>query len=124
MPKVPQYTKEQLEKALEDVNRGLPVRAVAKKYSIPRATIHFKIKNPATKSNFGPLPFLATEKEKLLEEWIFDMGRRGFPRNAEDILDSVQTFLNEHPRETPFHENRPGKGWLKGFLKRHPRIAQ
>lgn len=110
MPKVPQYTKEQLEKALEDVNRGLPVRAVAKKYSIPRATIHFKIKNPATKSNFGPLPFLATEKEKLLEEWIFDMGRRGFPRNAEDILDSVQTFLNilERHHSTKIDQEKDG----------------
>lgn len=51
------------------------------------------------------------------------MGRRGFPRNAEDGLDFVQNFLNKNPRQTPFNDNRPGKGWLKSFLKRHPRIT-
>lgn len=67
---------------------------------------------------------MTREEEKQLEEWLCDMGKRGFPRNAEDILDSVQIFFNKNPRETPFSQNRPGKGWLKGFLKRHPRITK
>lgn len=124
MPKIPQYTKEQLDKALENVSQGISVRTAAQKYGIPRATLQFKLKHPDSKSEFGPEPYLTREEEKQLEEWLCDMGKRGFPRNAEDILDSVQNFLNKNPRETPFSENRPGKGWLKGFLKRHPRITK
>lgn len=38
----------------------------------------------------------------------------------DDVLDTVQKFLADNPRDTPFVTNRPGQGCLKAFLKRHP----
>lgn len=81
------------------------------------------MKNPSSKSEFGPDPYLNKEEEDQIENWVLELGRKGFPRTSENILDSVQYFLNKNPRNTPFKENRPGKGWLKAFLKRHPKIA-
>ncbi|GBP20461.1 Tigger transposable element-derived protein 6 [Eumeta japonica] len=51
------------------------------------------------------------------------MARKGFPRKSDDVLDTVQKFLSENPRVTPFLNNRPGQGWLKAFLKRHPSLV-
>ncbi|GBP43818.1 hypothetical protein EVAR_82250_1 [Eumeta japonica] len=51
------------------------------------------------------------------------MARKGFPRKSDDVLDTVQKFLSENPRVTPFLNNRLGQGWLKAFLKRHPSLV-
>lgn len=97
---------------------------MAKKYDIPRATLQFKLKNPSSKTEFGPTPYLTYEEEDSIKEWIIKMSRKGFPRKRDDVLDTVQKFLSDNPRKTPFVNNRPGRGWLKAFLKRHPSLSQ
>lgn len=67
-----------MEKALEDVNQGLSVRTFAKKCGIPRATLQFKLKHPEIKSTNRPHPYLTTEEEKQLQDWLCEMGRRDF----------------------------------------------
>lgn len=125
MPKTPQYTKEALDEALEKINsKTMSLRAVTKKYNIPRATLQFKIKNPTSKSQFGLTPYLTHDEEDAIEKWLIKMARKGFPRNADDVLETVQKFLIDNPRDTPFVNNRPGTGWLKAFLKRHPILSQ
>jgi hypothetical protein len=125
MPKRNEYSKENLEKALQEIqSKRTSIRAAGIKYQIPRGTLQFKLKNPLSKSNCGPDPILSHEEEKDLEKWLMDMSRKGFPRKKEEILDSVQKFLTVNPRTNPFTENRPGRGWLRSFLKRHPTIAE
>ncbi|XP_072400523.1 uncharacterized protein [Diabrotica undecimpunctata] len=41
----------------------------------------------------------------------------------EDIQASVKYFLGAAPRENPFKDNHPGRGWYHSFLKRHPNIT-
>ncbi|GBP65595.1 hypothetical protein EVAR_46121_1 [Eumeta japonica] len=70
MPKIPEYTKEALDEALEKINtKAMSSRAVAKKYNIPRATLQFKLKNPNSKPRFGPTPYLTNEEETTIAEW-------------------------------------------------------
>lgn len=38
-------------------------------------------------------------------------------------MDSVHKFLVEHPRPNPFFNNKPGIGWWKAFLKKHPKLS-
>ncbi|CAG4961790.1 unnamed protein product [Parnassius apollo] len=102
----------------------MSLKAVAKKYNIPRATLRFKLKNPTSKSGFGPIPCLTKHEENSIEEWLIQVAPKGFPRKSDDVLDGVQKFLTENPRETPFINNRPEQGWLKAFLKRHPTLTQ
>lgn len=125
MPKTPKYTKEALDEALEKINtKTMSLRAVAKTYNIPRATLQFKLKNPTSKSQFGPTPYLTFEEENAITEWLIKMARKGFPRKSDDVLDTVQKFLTDNPRVTPFVNNRPGQGWLKAFLKLHPSLVK
>lgn len=55
---------------------------------------------------------------------VDSMARKGFPRKTDDVLDTVQKFLTDNPRVTPFVNNRPGHGQLKAFLKRHPTLVE
>jgi hypothetical protein len=41
------------------------LRAVAKKYGVPRSSLQFKIKNPGRKKTCGPSPVLSNEEENL-----------------------------------------------------------
>lgn len=128
MPKTPkvQYSKENLQKAIEavqDASNNLSTRQIAEKYCVPRSSLRYYIKNPGHKTSLGPSPILTVSEESRLEDWIIISARKGFPRNKEDILDSVQKFLGENPRPNSFLKNRPGDGWWKAFLKRHPKLA-
>lgn len=64
------------------------------------------------------------EHEKVLVNWIYSCARAGFPKRKEDVLDSVKEIVQELKLETPFIDNRPGDGFYKAFLKRHPDLAK
>ena len=35
----------------------------------------------------------------------------------------IQDFIREKELENPFKEDRPGRDWLDGFLRRHPKVV-
>lgn len=99
------------------------LREIARKYGVPKSTLHFKLKNQDHKTSFGPRPVLTEEEESVLELWIKRLMRKGFPLKIEDLQRSVHKFLMENPRPNQFKDNYPGDGWVKTFLKRHPDIV-
>lgn len=100
------------------------IREIARKYDIPKSTLHFKLKNPDHRTSFGPQPVLTKDEEYILELWIKRLMKKGFPLKIENLQRSVSKFLEENPRPNPFKDNYPGDGWVKAFLKRHPDIVQ
>lgn len=100
------------------------IREIARKYDIPKSTLHFKLKNPDRRTSFGPQPVLTEDEESILELWIIRLMKKGFPLKIENLQRSVSKFLEENPRPNPFKDNYPGDGWVKAFLKRHPNIVQ
>ena len=51
------------------------------------------------------------------------MARYGFPRTALQIKEAVKCYLDKSKiKVKQFTDNRPGKSWFYGFLRRHPRI--
>ncbi|KAJ8970998.1 hypothetical protein NQ317_012111 [Molorchus minor] len=75
------------------------------------------------KPGYGPCAYLTEDEENLLVDWILTCQRRGFPRRIEDLEKSVQNFLKEDGRKTPFSNSLPGKGWYRAFKKRHPQLC-
>lgn len=118
------YDDSTLNLALEEIKESGKIREISRKYGIPKSTLHFKLKNPTHKTTFGPAPVLTAEEEQLLEFWIKEMMRKGFPLNIQDLKQSVYKFLSENPRPNKFKNNYPADGWVRGFLKRHPSIVQ
>jgi hypothetical protein len=68
MPKQAIYDPACMEAAIQELhsNPELSLRAVAKKYGIPRTNFQFKLKNPGHKESFGPPPFISHEEEQML----------------------------------------------------------
>lgn len=122
MPKLA-YKATALDAALEDIRNGMSKKAAAKKHGVPRSTLQFRLSSKFTKKELGPPPILTNEEEDILEKWVHDCCRKGFPRRKEDLQLSVQEFLNQNERPNPFKENLPGIGWYQAFLRRHPNIS-
>jgi len=68
MPKRAIYDPASMEAAIQDLQSipELSLRAVAKKYDIPRQSLQFKLKNPGHKESFGPSSVLSHEEEQTL----------------------------------------------------------
>lgn len=122
---IKRWSEEDLSKALEEVQNGIPLRSVCRKYpKIPRSTLQFRSSSKFVKSSLGPSPILSSLEEKELVGWIIDCQKKGFPRRKEDVQVSVKQFLDDNPRENPFTNNYPGHGWYKSFLKRNPELTE
>lgn len=107
--------------AVDAVNKGENLGLVAKRFRVPRVTLRNKVtgKSPLICS-MGPETYLTKDEENILEKWIVDMYCRRAPITKHELLDRVQRMITEKQKETPFHDNRPGKKWYNLFLKRHP----
>jgi hypothetical protein len=57
-----------MEAAIQELqsNPELSLRAVAKKYGIPRTSLQFKLKSPGHKESFGSSPVLSHEELTLV----------------------------------------------------------
>lgn len=118
------YSEKDMENAIEDVQRGLPVSTAAKKYGVPRITLLYKVRGKTPrKRQVGPNSYLSEEHEQTLVKWIMDIAKARFPVTKEQLLDSVAKLVTELKIKTPFKNNRPGKHWFQSFLKRHPEIT-
>lgn len=60
---------------------------------------------------------------KRSRNYAIESARKGFPRRSLDLSKSVETFFIENPRPNLLKNNKPGKSWLSGFLKRHPEVV-
>jgi hypothetical protein len=67
MPKRAIYDPASMEAAIQELqsNPELSLRAVTKKYGIPRTSLQFKLKNLGHKESFGPSAVFRMKKNKL-----------------------------------------------------------
>ncbi|CAH4034239.1 unnamed protein product [Pieris brassicae] len=105
------YDPNTLNLALNEIRETGKIREIARKYNIPKSTLHFKLKNPTHRTSFGPPPVLTEGEERTLEVWIKEVMKKGFPLKTDDLKQSVFKFLTENPRPNKFINNYPGDGW-------------
>lgn len=118
------YTSDMLQEALSAVQKGMCLRTASKRFGIPFSTLRNKHKGIYSKETSGPATILSSEEEKLLVQWILDMEKRGFPFTRDMLFDSVQMLVLKTKRENPFKNNRPGRSWFEGFMRRHKELSE
>lgn len=119
------YTQQQLICAIQEVKNGSTQFAAAKKYNIPRSTLYNKISGKTLMGKkSGPGTVLSSEEEIIIKKWMFALGERGFPVTKDQLLRSIQLYLNISKRKTIFTNNFPGRKWFDLFLVRHPTIRE
>ena len=62
---------------------------------------------------------MTPEQEKQLALCIGELCTLGFSPTRSQVTDLVKDYVTLHDIKTPFKENRPGKEWLRNFMKRN-----
>lgn len=119
------YTSDQMAKAIEAVEEGMPTATAAKKFGVPRVTLYYKTSGKSPKvCRFGPATVLSDDEEKILVQWLLSTACLQYPVTKELLLDSVEQILKQMKRANPFTDGRPGRKWYTSFLKRHPELSE
>lgn len=117
------YREEDVDKALNAIQEGMPKLKASRLFGVPRSTLQFRLSTNFTKTSKGPTPYLTSDEENILVLWIGECVQEGFPRNKDDIFLTVKEFFDKSGRKNPFKDNLPGRTWYKKFLQRHPEIV-
>ncbi|XP_055632560.1 uncharacterized protein LOC129773032 [Toxorhynchites rutilus septentrionalis] len=115
------YSEETISRCIQAINSGMKIYTSCKKFGIPLSTIYYRI-GGRWKNKFKPGPkcVLSREEEQRIVDWLKRMQDRGFPVTRHALLFKVSEYLSSNPRITPFRNNRPGRKWLTGFMRRNP----
>lgn len=118
------YSREVMEKALEDVKSGMPINKASRLHGVPRSSLHSKVTNKYRSNKPGPNPVLGEAEEEQIVKWVLRMASLGLPVTKDQVIDSVALMLKNSKKETPFINGRPGRHWCEGFLRRHPELSK
>lgn len=120
------YSEDAVKAAVEDVRlKRISIRAAAKKYGVPRTTLKYKLDGTTPmERKMGPPSTLTQKEEVELVKWVENMAKAGFPITVEQLCISVERYVKEMKRDSPFKDGRPGRTWVIGFLRRNPSISR
>jgi hypothetical protein len=110
MSKIKKYSKEDLISALKSVeNNDLSNYAAAKRYKVLNTTLLYKCSGNLPKEGTpSPATIQTTEEELLLENWVIELGRAGFPVTKNQLLISVAHLVKKLNRPNMFKDGIPG----------------
>ncbi|KAK3741118.1 hypothetical protein RRG08_042485 [Elysia crispata] len=94
------------------------LQSIDKKSLLPRVRNEIPIK-----AHRGRQTVLSPSQEQELAECLIIFAEWGWGFGKEEVKDIIQDFIREKELENPFKEDRPGRDWLDGFLRRHPKVV-
>lgn len=113
------YSKENLEAAVESVRNGMSKKLAAQTYGIPRMTLVNRCLGRHTKS-VGHPTVLSTEEEQLISRTLGVVAEWGFPLTKPDIKAVIQKYLDRKGIVIPeLKDNVPGDDLITGFIQRN-----
>lgn len=102
------------------------LRAASARYCIPRSTLHDKVMRQRLKvqsKRAGRPKALSNEEEGVLVELILRYADRGIPLKLKHVAEATTIMVDsmdiERREGLPFTDGRPGRKFLRAFLRRH-----
>ncbi|KAJ8045337.1 Tigger transposable element-derived protein 1 [Holothuria leucospilota] len=117
-----QWQEADMQMALTDVRKGIPIKAAARKYNVPRSTLGDRVREkvkPGAKRG-APTKFPSKYEEDLVD-YITFKAKGASPLTVNQILTyagSLDKLLNLNN----FGDKGPSQHWWHGFKKRHPEV--
>jgi hypothetical protein len=113
------YEKSGLEKAMAAVKEGISYRRASEMYGIPRSTLYdYYIGKSNLDSKSGPKPYLTSEEEEELVDFLEIHSRIGYPYTRKHVLAIIQDII-----DTKGIKATVSNGWWQSFLRRHPTLT-
>ena len=112
------YTKEDLDKAIELVKSGKTAYASAKSFGVPVSTIRARVLGVNQEKPGRPTVF-SEHEERTMSRAITFLAECGFGLSSGRALMLAQNYANQLQKQTPWQDNKPGIDWLRLFRERH-----
>lgn len=118
------YSKEDLSNAMEECGTGASMGATARKYGIPRSTLHDHISGKHKQVGKGGPTVLTSSEEREIALTCMTLGGMGFglTRNLVEIV--LVEYIKEQQIPNPFRSGIPGRDWWERFLRRWPCLSE
>ena len=121
--KMSQYEEANLDKAVQECKDGnMSVRAAAAHYSVPKSTLHDRLKETHGKDHGRPT-VLSSDEEDYLCEMVKQCADWGFPFTEKDLQKFVMVYLDKRGSITRFKDNMPTHMFMDRFIQRHPDLG-
>lgn len=79
------------------VNEGMTVRIAASHFGVPKSTLGDRISGRVVLgSRSGPKPYLSTEEEDELMQFLLRCASIGYPKSRKDVLALVHCHLEKN----------------------------
>ena len=96
----------------------------AKHYGVDKKSLLRRVRNEIPiEAHPGRQTVLSPSQEQELAECLIIFAEWGWGFGKEEVKDIIQDFIREKELKNPFKEDRPGRDWLDGFLRRHPKVV-
>jgi hypothetical protein len=93
------------------------LRAIAREYDVPRTTLRAHVRREVRPN--GRPTILSDEDETVLARWCEQRARSNSPVTMREVRHAAALIAQK--RGGPhFRGSHAGRGWLKGFIRRHP----
>ncbi|CAN0536572.1 unnamed protein product, partial [Ectocarpus sp. 12 AP-2014] len=116
---------EKVRKACAAIDDGMSVRKAAEVFGVGRTSIEDRRRGKvAMNAKVGPETILSKKEEDSLEDILLFAARNFLAVDRVHLRDAVRLLCNDRRRIPWDPEKGPGKDWLAGFLRRHPRVAE
>ena len=101
------------------VNEGMTVRQAACHFGVPKSTLGDRISGRVVLgARSGPKPYLTTEEEDELMQFLLKCASIGYAKSCKDVLALVHRHLEKKGIVAPVTN-----GWWEKFCNRHPNLT-
>ena len=115
---MPKYTEDDVQKAIDDVNSGVPKAVAARTHGVPRTTLLGRLHGSETRDIANEdNQKLSKDQEAYLVNWVTVQAKLGLPPTHLQIRQAAQRIL-----AASGETEKLGVNWVMYFARRNPSI--
>lgn len=117
------WTEEQMQLAMDEARRT-SISGASKKYNIPLGTLHRHFKKGSAKKTLGRFrPVFSREMEYEIVNHAKMLDSRFFGLTRDSLKELAFQLAVKNKIPNPFNNNKAGRAWVEGFMKRNPELS-
>ena len=118
------YAKESLQNAINTVQGGSSVNAVAKDFGVLKSTLHNHVSGKYKRTGSGGRTVLALQDEQEIVLSCQALAEMGFGITRSLVETVIADYIHEKSNPNCFVNGIPGRDWWKRFMKRWPALRE